>query len=200
MLLKALKASFAFVLLLAGATAQAATLGLTLAEFPDISAGLITVSYDATSDTLTADGFPGSAKLDAGPAIDILGGMFTLSATIDNTGAISGGTIVITGMLDGMPGSGTLITGNLTTFGFPDAGGDPLGFLFDVTGGDLAPIYGSTGAIILAGTDFDGDWNTDFANSGDGVADTGVAVVPLPAPFLLLLSALVGVGATSRRR
>lgn len=197
MIPKALKASFALALFLAGSHAHAASLGLTLADFPDISSGFITVAYDAATDTLTADGFPGSVKLDDGPALDIFDGLFTLVAEITEAGVLVGGTIEISGEIDG-EAPGTLITGNLIDFGFPDAGGDPLEFLFEVTGGDLAAAFGPTGGIIMGFTGFDGDFLDDFVNGGSGVAD--VAAIPLPAPFVLLLSALLGLGATTRRR
>jgi hypothetical protein len=96
------------------------------------------------------------------------------------------------------------LTGNLTAFGFKDTGGDPLEFLFSVTGGDAAGLYGgigSIGGIILSGgTGFTGDFTMDFAGTGSAVADVGP--VPLPAAVWLFgagLLGLVGIGRNSSR-
>ena len=105
----------------------------------------------------------------------------------------------------GAANSGTLLTGTLTDIGFKDAGGgDPLEFLFSVTGGDLAGLYGGTGGIILTGTGF-----TDWANYGgntpfSGMSDTfAVSPIPVPAAVWLFGSALLGLagfGRHSRRK
>ena len=60
-------------LLLAGVTgAQAAPLGLTLFDTPDIVSSFIDVVYDAGSNSLTANGF--ALQLDDGSANPIAGG------------------------------------------------------------------------------------------------------------------------------
>ena len=193
--------------LLAGTTAQAALIGLTLNNFPDIVSSFIDVTYDAATDSFNASGFALALDDDGSiPAEDITDGVFDLSATIDSTGALIGGSLSIVGTVAYLGfNSGTLLTGNLTAFGFLDAGGDPLEFLFDVTGGDAAGLYGSApGGVILSATGFTGDFNFDFDNligeaPGTGSAVADVAPVPLPAAVWLFGAGLLGLVGVGRR-
>ena len=59
------------------------------------------------------------------------------------------------------------------------AGGDPLEFVFDVTGGDAAGLFGPGGGVILSDANFGGSFAVDWDNliggdpgTGAGVADT----------------------------
>ncbi len=194
--------------LLLGSAAQAAPLNLTLNDFPDIVSGFIDVTYNAGTGSFSASGFALTLDDDGvGAAEDITGGTFDLSATIDAAGSLSGGMLSIGGTVASLGfNSGTLLTGNLTAFGFPNAGGDPLEFLFDVTSGEAASLYGSVpGGIILSATGFTGNFNADFDNliggitgTGSGVAD--VAPVPLPAAVWLFGAGLLGLVGLGRNR
>ncbi len=179
---------------------QAAPLGLTLADAPDIAVGFITVSYDAASDTLSAAGF--ALQYDGGGAENtstITGGLYTLTATIDDSGNLLGGSFTISGTIPSLgANSGTLLTGVLTDFGFNESGGDPLEFLFAPTGGDLAPLYSAESGIIMSFTGFGGSFTEDFENTGTGVAD--VAAIPVPAAVWLMLSAMAGLIGIRRRK
>ena len=185
-------------------SAQAAPLNLTLLEFPDIVSGFIDVTYDAGTDSFGANGFAFELDDDGvGVPEAIADGSFNLSALINDSGLLASGTLDIGGTVAALGfSSGTLLTGNLNAFGFPNAGGDPLEFLFEVTGGDAAGLYGgvgSIGGIILSGgTGFTGDFTTDFSGSGTAVAD--VAPIPLPAAVWLFGSGLLGLVGVSRRR
>jgi len=194
--------------LMLGASAQAAPLNLTLNDTPDIVSSFIDVTYDAGTDIFNASGF--ALELDddgSGPAEAIAGGTFDLAATIDASGVLSGGSLTIGGTVASLGfNSGTLLTGTLTAFGFPDAGGDPLEFLFDVTGGDAAGLYGGIpGGVILSATGFTGDFTTNFDNLISGIPGTGAAVsdvapVPLPAAVWLFGAGLLGLAGVARRR
>lgn len=178
--------------------AQAAPLGLTLQPSPDIVNSFIAVSYDAATDSLSAMGF--ALEINHGGLMnaDITDGLFTLDAVIDDAGNMSAGSFSITGTVAALGYmSGTVLTGTLDQFGFA-LNGDPLEWIFTVTGGDAAPLYGAIGGIILSQTGFSGSWASDFQNDGfSGVAD--VAAVPVPAAAWLFLTALLSLGATRRR-
>ena len=97
--------------------------------------------------------------------------------------------------------SGTLLTGDITAFGYENEN-DPFEFLFSLTGGDAAGLYGgigSTGGVILSSifTDFTGFFSSDW--SSFGVSDTGTPV-PEPVTMLLLGSGLIGLAGFMRKR
>jgi hypothetical protein len=183
---------------MAGA-AQAAPLNLTLPEFPDIFSGFIDVTYQAGTQAFQASGFALTLDDDGiGGQENINNGLFNLSATINNTGVLQNGLLTIGGTVPGF-NSGTLLTGLLTAFGFQPTGGDPLEFLFAVTGGDLAGLYGgigATGGVILSETGFGGSFGMNFDNTGGnpgwgaGVSDTGAGPIPEPSTILLFTTGL----------
>ncbi len=176
----------AFVLLLGVAVAtpaKATPIGLVLDDFPDIFSSFITVDYTASTDALTADGFATTIDLGGGQQ-PITSGTFDLDAEINGLGGLVSGAISIGGTVAALGfNSGTLLTGTLTAFGFPDGGGQTFEFLFDVTGGDAAGDYGSVGGILLSSTGFGGSFGSDFGNN-TGVSDTAP---PLPEPGLAVL-------------
>lgn len=184
--------------LLVGTTGWAAPLNLNLNSEPDIFSSFINLDYSAAGSLLTASGF--ALNLSLGGTNDIAGGSFDLSASIDNAGVFSGGTLDIGGTIAGLGfNSGTLLTGTLTAFGFNGAGGDPLEFLFNATGGDALGLYSGLGGIILSGTGFGGSFANDFGSNPFGaMADVGV--VPVPAAVWLFGSALLGLIGYNRRR
>ena len=187
-----------FCLAMAG-SAQGAPLNLVLEESPDIMAGGIDVVYTAANGSLVLDGdaltlYDGIVE----PAESITNGTFNITATVDLSGNVIDGSINIGGTFPRLGfNSGTLLTGDLTAFGFPDAGGDPLEFLFAVSGGDAAPMFGPyAGGSILSFTwypgSFEYDWDNNFGMPGFGNAMGDTApVVPEPCTVsLLVLGAL----------
>jgi hypothetical protein len=190
----------------AAVPAQGSLLGLALLDYPDITSGFTDVTYGAASDQFAASGFALSFDDDGtGSAENILNGVFSIDAAIDESGEPGPGTLVITGDVLGY--GPDLLTASLTDFGFMDGGGDIFEFLFEVTGGDLAipSLYGDPGSVVglildATGSDFGGTFDMDFDNTGGmpgwgmGVSDTA----PIPEPSSLLLMLLAG--ALFRRR
>ncbi len=198
--------------LVATSSARADLLNLELLDFPDIFSGFIDVMYDAGSDQFTATGFALTFDDDGiGSPENIIGGAFTIAATITEGGLFSNGSLTIEGDVLGF--GRTLLTADLVEFGFLNDGGDLFEFVFEVTGGDLAipDLYGALGTqggVILdanfGGTGFFGSFDEDFNNNdgmlgfGLGVSDTA-PLIPGPGTLLVLLAA-GGLGARRRRR
>lgn len=181
------------------APSHADLLGLDLETSPDITSLFISTSYNATTDAFSANGF--AMELDTGGSTEaISSGSFSLNATIDDTGTASAGSITIGGNVLG--NGPTLLTGNLLDFGFGTIvpGTGPFEFIFEVTGGDLAGMYGGIGAsfgvVMSQALGFSGDWGVSFNGSGMTVSDAA-PLVPAPAVATLLLG---GLFAARRRR
>jgi hypothetical protein len=189
--------------------ASASLLNLSLLDHPDIFSDFIDVSYDAATDQLNTVGFSLTLNDDGvGSPENILDGAFDITATIDEFGVPVAGSLTIMGNVLGY--GPTLLTGELTDFGFMDpAGGDLFEFLFTVTGGDLAipALYGGPGSItgvILGanGSNFVGSFDADFNNNG-GVPGTGLGQAdtapPIPEPASLILMVVAGMLLRARR-
>jgi hypothetical protein len=198
----------ACALILAGNAHAALIPAFGLEDFPNFEADSLVVGYDSDSDMLLAVGI-NNVTLFLGEESGINGldgtGFRLNLANPANTlnGAGASGTISITGEIPELGfTSGTLITGDVTQFGWVEQD-DPdspyeLQIVFAITGGDAAGLFGATGAIGFAQTDFPGLWTEDWINSGDGISVTAdYAPVPVPGALLLFGSALLGL---ARRR
>lgn len=151
------------------------------------------MNYVASTDAFTANGYAVSFYNGTLPAFDIIDGTFQLNAFIDDSGSLSlgSGNLSISGIVDTTPEQSFLLTGTLTAFGFYELNSALFEFLFNVTGGNMADLYGGVGGVggvILHSTGFSGNFGSDFSNSGAGFSDTGTtAPVPEPATLALLL-------------
>jgi hypothetical protein len=193
-------------------------LNLVLPDFPDIFSSNIDLTYDSTTDVLSARGFSLQIEVDAGVQRDILNGTFTIDVTTTSDSAatgIAGDDLFISGDID-LDGdsvidvSGTLLTGEVSLFGATVPG--LFEFVFDVTGGELAELFftqGQAGVILGAQSNstFTGSFDVDFGNLVGGQAGTGAGnsdTAPVPEPGTLLLigagiAGLVGFGRRERR-
>ena len=183
--------------------AGAAMIGVTKTTPPDITSDFLTVTYNSTTHALHVAGFADFMDSNGQPPPDdyYIGGAasFTLDANVYSGGVATYGKLTISGTIAALGAtSGTLLTGNMTQFGF-DAGGNLMDFKFAVTGGDLASRYGSQAGVILNTVGgFTGSFGSNFSNTGSGSTDT--FPVPEPATMLVLLgAAALGVLRRSRR-
>jgi len=185
---------------------------------PDIVSTYVLVDYEALSGVFTASGYAKTVDYDGVAPYDyrIDGGTFDISMALDqDTGEQIGGTVAIGGTITEVGAtSGSLLTGPITAFGFPDPpGGKIFQFLFHVTGGDLADDFSPTGAIVLntVASGFAGDFHSDFSNAqtmygityGVGTADTFLTPQPsslTAMSFLGPAGVLYGLWAWRRRR
>jgi hypothetical protein len=167
---------------------------------PDLFSAGITVDYqgDNNGGTLTAMGF--ASTLEGFGNID--NGTFLIDMTsIDFNDQTAAGTLTIGG------NGGTLLTGTLSssagdqTFG---GNGDTgaLEFLFNVTGGDVADLYGGVGGsagIILSQSGFNGSFASAFGTQWNALANTfgQGGGVPIPGTLWLVLA---GAGLLISRR
>ncbi len=214
-------------LILLGGNVQAGFLALNLQSAPDIAVFSIDFTYNASSHALSANGM--ATCISTGSPDDpivfdessLQMGTFLLSATVDNAGVASSGSFTLGGKVLGYGSTGPLLTANnLSYFNsfFTDTlnpNGDvaDFEFLFDVTGGEMADMFGGPGAkvgIILTWVSTAGDaaqnqFTTSFDNlhghtfgEGWGTAMADMAQ-PIPEPATLSLLA-VGAAALLRRR
>lgn len=195
-------AAAAAVLLFGTARAGATPLNLVLQPQPDINFAFGSVSYNATTDTLTVSVISGGVtNMDAFNVVNqsITGGTLTLTATIDGSGNLSGGSLTVGGTIPAFGyNSGTLLTGNLTALGFPNSTG-ALEFLFTATGGDAQSLYGSNGALVIGITNgFPGNWSNNFSASYSAPGD--IATVPEPGTLALLGVGVVALAWRQRRQ
>lgn len=191
-------------------SSQASFMNLNLEDLgPDITSTGLILDYDESTNILRANGDANKLSWDL-VDYDITSssgssgffGAFELTANIDENGNLTTSTFNIFGeILDSKFNytSGTLLSGSLSFLGFEN-NDTTLEFLFNVTGGDAAGLYGGiggVGGIILGNTRFV-NWNKGFSTNS-AVADTGVPV-PEPTSIWLLGSSLIGFAGLARRK
>jgi hypothetical protein len=175
---------------------------------PDLESSFIDVGYvgNNAGGILTASGFANVLTPPGSPAGNIAGGSFNINANVNFNALTASGTLAIGGTIAGLGfNSGTLLTGSFaSTAGNPAFGagpGDPLEFLFDVTGGDAAGLFGSTAGVILSQSGYAGSFAGNFSSAPfGGLADTFSVQVPEPGTLAILGFGLAGLGFARRRR
>jgi hypothetical protein len=217
------------LLVLANSQSQAntaTTTDITLnPSLPDLTGSYMDVSYDAGSSAFLASGWTTAYNISDGHggATDVGVSQvdsYILSATINNSGVLTGGTLTINGAVGDGDTSVTLLTADLITgsaglaFGYGDGGNNIFQFRFDVSGGTLADDFGGTGTaggVILdarfasnpGNQLFTGSFNNNGGTPGNGSGDIDSFSVPEPtttACFLLGLGALVCIQRLNQRR
>jgi hypothetical protein len=197
------------IALAACTVAQAKPLGLVMNPSPDVTSGFVDVDYNAGLSNLLVSGFSLSLY-DGVQSYNIAGNdTFNINATVNASGIGTAGTLSIQGLVNGM--GPNLLTGTLTAGGFGSKNtpgvnlgdNDILEFIFTVTGGDMAAMYGGIGSpvgtILDSNNDSinDGEWTHSWNNGPNdaAVADTA----PVPEPTTLALFAIGGIALLRRR-
>ena len=212
------------LLTLLGGNAQAGLTSLILEPTPDVASFFIDVAYNASSHTLAASGMAtciGIGSPDDPIVFDedsLLNGTFLISATVDNAGIASSGSLTMGGKVLGYGEAGPLLTANNLSFfnSFftdtqnPNSDVAMFEFLFDVSGGEMADMFGGSGAkvgVILSWVSTAGDvaqnqFTANFDNLqghtfGDGWGTAMADTAPIPEPITVLL---LGLGAAIVRK
>lgn len=185
--------------------AHAALLSLNTA-LPDLQSDSLALAYDANGNNLTlSESSTGNyfITLDGNSFNALSDASFSLTATVDHAGVLSGGSFDISGQSTalGIPATTTLLSGAVSGFGYQEGGPVDL-FEFRITNlsGELAGLYGSS-ALVHATTEFGGTFGNSFTEdfSAAAYSDT-FSVVPVPPAMWLLSSGLIGLAGIARRR
>jgi hypothetical protein len=156
------------------------------------------LNYSSAADTLDVAATPTAVLLSSGPTtINSTHGDLQIHVRVSDSGALLGGApgiddLLVRGSVDlngnGMidPGeSGTLLTGEVTRFGFQDSGAgdttDQYDLAFAVTGGILAPYFaGRDIGLTLTSehSSFTGGFASDFAGGAKGTLGPTPGPVP----------------------
>ncbi len=209
-------------------TAQAALIPLNLDNAPTISAGPLDINFESLNLRVTGtplvffDGVTQHDVEDGHPifGVDVIRS-FEINASVDSEGDFGAGEITIVGqvptagilstvIIPGLAYDNQLVTGTLTGFGFPETAGDPLEFVFEITGGLASAFFpaGTEFGVILTNTEFPGSFADDWTNmeigdflgtpnpisgTGEAIAEMGIpAAIPEPGSLLLIGSGLIG--------
>lgn len=187
---------------------------------PDIASFSIDFTYNASSHILAASGMANCISVGDPESPDnpitfdedsLLNGTFLLSAIVDNAGVASSGSLTMGGKVLGYGETGPLLTANnisyfnsfFTTTLNPSRDWAMFEFVFDITGGEMADMFGGLGAQVyidltwvqpaagVAESQFTGNFdnlvgvNYFGEGTGNAMADT-VTVIPEPITVLLL--------------
>lgn len=196
-----LKASVLLFTSLFIVSAQAGVVNSTLAlttTNPDISS-ILNAQYtgDSTAGTFTSFGQASQLTTAALTNETIDAGTFELNANIQENAGTADGLLSIGGTIAAQGfNSSTLITATLLQVGGPNTA---LNFLFNVTGGDAAALYGGVGAtigVIMNGTGYNGNFNAAFESLGNfgASSDTFVVEVPTPNSLSIFLIGFIALG------
>jgi hypothetical protein len=173
-------------------------------QAPDITTYYPAVAYNAGTMMFTAT----SAGLDFFNNNTITGGAYMVSATITNSGVVTSGSLNITGTYGSYGSTGNpLLTGTLThVYSMDPPGGNQFQLMFDVTGGDMASLFGSNVmSLLYAGTTgFNGTFGSSFNNTGHTTSATidtfSVPGTPIPEPATVVLMLTGGAWMAWHRR
>ena len=166
-------------------------------QFPDLTAGYISVSFSAETGSFSAQGY--GLSLATSPSPSDLHTMnfpaYQIFMTLNASGVPSSGSLLVSGpatISDIGSFGDPLLTGALSQFGFGNAS-QPLEFIFNVTGGALqSPYFPSQIGVLLHDSGFGGGtFGSDFTNDGQGTSDNFFvpsSSAPIPEPSMFVTS------------
>jgi hypothetical protein len=152
---------------------------------PDLTGSYMTVTYSNTTDAFLASGYTTDYNTSAGDVGINTYDNFNISATINNSGVLTGGTLSIYGGEGASGPDELLLAGNLTlgpagtAFGYGADNNQVFEFLFTVTGGQDSSVLsqfggiGAKGGIVL---------NAEFGSADRPFSGTwgGISIISLP--------------------
>ena len=164
------------------------------------------VSYDAVTDQFTSvlNAITGiDVYTDGTPGVDYnVGGTFTLNATIDASGVLSGGCVNWIGSGRGIAPGSSLLTGTLLDFTLDTSIISPgYDFIIDVTSSEPLFNFGDTMRLELGFVPLATGLTTSFTDTEPYTGQDLVSVTKVPEPGSLALVALgiLGIGLSRRR-
>ena len=193
------------------AQVQAEALNLDLVKTtpaPDTLSTLMNTAYTSADGllTVTQNSFSAfSFRDETGTAHDVTDGTFKLIAEIGSDGSFFGGEFTIGGTVASLVGydSGTLLSGNLSAFGY-SVNSTTFEFTFDSLSGDALSLYTAnnySGGMVMDDTGFNNTFESDFGEANLTKIDTGViSAVPEPSTLALFGLGLFTVAAFARRQ
>jgi hypothetical protein len=176
-----------------------------LISVPDITAEFGNVTYSSGTGSFTYQAYPdglATYTTQTVPYFITAGQTFTLSATISNSGQVTGGTgLTVVGTTDPITDwgnatySGTLLAASVTAVQFGAVNHDELLFNLILTGGTMADRFGGLGTPLLLDLHHSGGAGTFASNfgmtTGDAYSDVAPtltqASTPEPATLTILL-------------
>jgi hypothetical protein len=196
-----------FLLLTVTAAGQATPLDVPLDPYPVILVGFLQINYKADTDAFTATGWTQSINK-TGTQTSFINS-FSLGATINSSGEASAGWFSVSPSGGGAPLLGSL---TLLDFGFADAPGGALEFLFSAPTGSLAEtapvvyapkpvdvMFYSVGSTFTGMNSWASDWSSIYKATAEIRSDPPIAA-PEPSTLLLLLMGLGAAGVRARSR
>jgi hypothetical protein len=197
---------FVVSLLVTVSSVSASPIGLTTG-YPDVNASSsIQTTYTAGTDTFHVTGFLTQFSQSSSSS-HTASGNYNLTATINDSGQLVSGTLLITGSVHDLglssPSDPGLLKVSLTEFGFSGTQNSTVfEFVGNVIGGSLSSYYsdGHMGIVLNpgTGTTFTGSFAADFHGGSAGMGTTDNFGVPEPATLGLLLAG--GITLLRRRR
>ena len=174
-----------------------------------------TTTYNAAADAFLVNANPVAIRLGTPQAPQFItpapdgGEFFRIAVEVDSSGNLVGGNpgddLSVFGQVDLngdsiIDASGSLLTGEVTGFGFQNNGTtDLFDFSFHVTGGLLAPFFSPQVVVAMQSerSTFNGSFQDNF---GGGAKGTLGDLVPEPASLVLFGAGVLGLGAYGRKR